>query len=193
MDARQYLAQKGLDGKSDKRPQLTLEEKSWARARAAGEHRPHAGTPHDWEDWERYHEQLAEGAEQLEQKIDPEEQPVAESKVAENKVVENKVVEKKEAVSSQGLATQQASADQNGVQHYSPDTQARPSAADVGRPPLRPLAAYVALGVLLPPLAVVLSDGGARRAALSLLLTLFGWLPGVVHALHWILRARNSH
>ena len=51
MDAREYLNRKGVgvSGESD-RPN-TLEEKSWERARGAGEQRPKSGTPHDWEDW----------------------------------------------------------------------------------------------------------------------------------------------
>nr|WP_232230344.1 hypothetical protein [Halomonas sp. 1513] len=71
MDARQYLAKKGviLD-KDDDKPN-TLEELAWSRAREAGQHRPRSGTPHDWEDWERYHDTLAEGADELGQKINP--------------------------------------------------------------------------------------------------------------------------
>ncbi|SDL08425.1 hypothetical protein SAMN05192555_102363 [Franzmannia pantelleriensis] len=69
MDARQYLAKKGLNlDKDDDKPN-TLEELAWSRAREAGQHRPRSGTPHDWEDWERYHDTLAEGAEELGQKI----------------------------------------------------------------------------------------------------------------------------
>lgn len=181
MDAREYLAQQGLDGKPSKRPQLTLEEKSWARARAAGEHRPRAGTPHDWEDWERYHDQLADGAGQLEQKVDPDGELVA---------------DKSEAQSPGQSMPQQTSARQSAVEHYRPDKQAPvpdPAVGDVGKPPLKPLVAYVALGVLLPPLGVWLADGGARRAGISLVLTLLGWVPGAVHALYWILRARDSN
>ncbi|GHC32062.1 hypothetical protein [Aidingimonas halophila] len=72
MDAREYLAKKGinLDDEDDK--PNTLEELAWLRAREASQHRPNSGTPYDWEDWERYHDTLAEGAEQIEQKIDPE-------------------------------------------------------------------------------------------------------------------------
>lgn len=72
MDARQYLAKKGvmLDKEEDK--PNTLEELAWSRARDAGQRRPKSGTPHDWEDWERYHGDLAEGAEELDQKINPE-------------------------------------------------------------------------------------------------------------------------
>ncbi|WP_442487112.1 YqaE/Pmp3 family membrane protein [Halomonas litopenaei] len=72
MDAREYLARKGLDGERDKERPNTLEEKAWDRARESHDHRPRAGTPHDWEDWERYHDVLADGAESLEQKIDTE-------------------------------------------------------------------------------------------------------------------------
>lgn len=38
------------------------------------------------------------------------------------------------------------------------------------------------LAVLLPPLAVLLA-GKPLQALLSLVLTLLGWLPGVLHAL----------
>lgn len=71
MNARDYLAKKGiaLDREEDK-PQ-TLEELAWSRAREAGQHRPRSGTPFDWEDWERYHDQLAEDSDKLTQKIDP--------------------------------------------------------------------------------------------------------------------------
>ncbi|WP_163647486.1 hypothetical protein [Modicisalibacter sp. 'Wilcox'] len=71
MDAREYLARQGvsLDREED-RPN-TLEELAWERARQAGAQRPRTGTPHDWEDWERYHDQLAGGADQLARKIDP--------------------------------------------------------------------------------------------------------------------------
>lgn len=72
MDAREYLARKGLDvDKEEQRPN-TLEELAWSRARSAGHERPRSGTPYDWEDWERYHEALAGDADALEQKIDPE-------------------------------------------------------------------------------------------------------------------------
>lgn len=176
MDARQYLAQKGLDGKPTSRPQLTLEEKSWARARASGEDRPRAGTPHDWEDWERYHEQLAEGAEQLEQKID------SDGRV-ETVETEEKALE----------PDREFRVSQPKVAHYSPGQDDPASGAAVDRPALAPFAAYVALGVLLPPLAVWLSDGGARRGAVALLLTLLGWLPGTAYALYWITRQRDRN
>ncbi|MFD2189268.1 hypothetical protein [Pistricoccus aurantiacus] len=72
MDARDYLAKKGiaLDKPEADKPH-TLEELAWARAIEAGRHRPRSGTPFDWEDWERYHDDLAEGAENVQQKINP--------------------------------------------------------------------------------------------------------------------------
>jgi uncharacterized membrane protein YqaE (UPF0057 family) len=39
------------------------------------------------------------------------------------------------------------------------------------------------LAILIPPLAVYLRDGGGLHLVLSVLLTLLGYLPGVVHAL----------
>ncbi|WP_353979225.1 hypothetical protein [Salinicola endophyticus] len=71
MNARDYLAKQGiaLDKEEDK-PQ-SLEEKAWARAREAAEHGPRSGTPHDWEDWERYHEALASGAAEIKGKHRP--------------------------------------------------------------------------------------------------------------------------
>ncbi|WIX31399.1 hypothetical protein QO259_11200 [Salinicola sp. JS01] len=71
MNARDYLAKQGiaLDKEEDK-PQ-SLEEKAWARAREAAEHGPRSGTPHDWEDWERYHEALASGAAEIKGKQRP--------------------------------------------------------------------------------------------------------------------------
>ncbi|WP_458525487.1 hypothetical protein [Onishia taeanensis] len=70
MDARQYLAKKGIELDREEEKPHTLEELAWSRAREAGQHRPRSGTPHDWEDWSRYHESLADGADRLEQKID---------------------------------------------------------------------------------------------------------------------------
>ena len=50
MDAREYLARKGLDGSRDEPRPNSLEEKAWERARQSGDQQPRAGTPHDWED-----------------------------------------------------------------------------------------------------------------------------------------------
>lgn len=71
MDAREYLARQGVElDKDEDRPQ-TLEELAWSRARQAGRQRPRSGTPYDWEDWERYHDDLAEDSDKIVQKIDP--------------------------------------------------------------------------------------------------------------------------
>ncbi|WP_342594049.1 hypothetical protein AAGT95_13090 [Salinicola lusitanus] len=69
MNARDYLAKQGiaLDKEQD-RPQ-SLEEKAWARAREAAEHGPRSGTPHDWEDWERHHEELASESSTIQTKV----------------------------------------------------------------------------------------------------------------------------
>lgn len=44
--------------------------------------------------------------------------------------------------------------------------------------------------ILLPPLAVYFTVGFARQFWLSLLLTLLGFVPGMVHAI-WLLTARG--
>ncbi|WP_280546535.1 YqaE/Pmp3 family membrane protein [Halomonas sp. 11-S5] len=171
MDAREYMARKGLDGEQDQERPNTLEEKAWSRAREAGEHRPRAGTPFDWEEWERYHETLAEGAGALDQKIDHE---------AHRRALEH---ESREA-----------------VQHFTPaagdrarvDRTPASSERDEGQAPAaEPRRGLHVLAVLLPPLAVGLSQGGKGRVAASLALTLLGWLPGVVHALWWLRRASH--
>lgn len=38
------------------------------------------------------------------------------------------------------------------------------------------------LAILLPPLAVFLAGGRPFQALLNVVLTLLGWIPGVVHA-----------
>ncbi|MCM5663314.1 YqaE/Pmp3 family membrane protein [Galbibacter mesophilus] len=40
----------------------------------------------------------------------------------------------------------------------------------------------VILNILLPPLSVYLNHGFGQTFLISLLLTLIGWLPGVIHA-----------
>ncbi|GAB2784819.1 hypothetical protein GCM10027040_08660 [Halomonas shantousis] len=70
MDAREYMARKGLDPEREEDKPLTLEEQAWARALESASKRPRSGTPHDWEDWERHHDALATGARELPQKID---------------------------------------------------------------------------------------------------------------------------
>ncbi|MCP1326720.1 YqaE/Pmp3 family membrane protein, partial [Halomonas sp. 707D4] len=77
---------------------------------------------------------------------------------------------------------------------FTPPT--RPAAPQVEKPVVSPpaqesaglKAAYAALAVLLPPLGVGLAGAGARRIAIALLLTLFGWLPGALYALVWVMR-----
>lgn len=181
MDAREYMARKGLDAGRDRERPNTLEEKAWSRAREAGEHRPRAGTPFDWEEWERYHETLAEGAESLEQKIDHE---------AHRRALEHEA----------GSA----------VEHFTPaaGTQVRIDEPEAGTPPPGEPAtgdapgpgpaltggartALKALAVLLPPLAIGLSQGGAGRVVLGLALTLLGWLPGAAYALWWLHRSSS--
>ncbi|SEL97701.1 YqaE/Pmp3 family membrane protein [Halomonas daqiaonensis] len=171
MDAREYMAKKGLDGERDQERPNTLEEKAWSRAIEAGEQRPRAGTPFDWEEWERYHETLAEGAEELDQKIDHE---------AHRRARHH---ESREA-----------------VQHFTPaagdqvriDQAQAPSDADEGQvPAAEPRFALYALAVLLPPLCVGLSQGGGGRVVLNLVLTLLGWLPGAAHALWWLRQSRR--
>ena len=179
MDAREYLNRKGVGLEREPDRPNTLEEKAWERARGAGSHRPKSGTPHDWEDWERHHDDLAEGAETLEQKIDKE--------------AHRKALEREKAQSAQANAA---------VEHFTPppipadaaakavDEKAPPSssraASDLAPEPDTLTLAYRALAVLLPPLAVGLTEGGAQRVLISAVLTLLGWLPGVIYAFMWL-------
>ncbi|WP_447555957.1 YqaE/Pmp3 family membrane protein [Vreelandella sp. EE22] len=200
MDAREYMSRNGVGIDRDPDRPNTLEEKAWARARGAGGERPKSGTPYDWEDWERYHSDLAEDAETLEQKIDKE---------AHRKAVERErreaLVQKEPAVHDAPRATP----GQEPVGHFDPasasTTQGLPEAALTpgqnakavpteieAAEPAGLKAAYVALAVLLPPLGVGLTGAGGKRVALALLLTLLGWLPGVVYALNWVLSRKPS-
>ncbi len=173
MDAREYVARQGIELDHDKERPNTLEEKAWSRAREAGDHRPRAGTPHDWEDWERHHEDLAAGAEQIEQKIDHE---------AHRQAVDPY--------------------DEDGVTHFTPAAGdslvvGQPVAADEASggsrlSSVRPGPALMVLAVLLPPLSVGVSHGGVQRIVINLVLTLLGWLPGVLHALWWVRRLRRA-
>ncbi|TLF48728.1 YqaE/Pmp3 family membrane protein [Halomonas urmiana] len=185
MDAREYMARKGLDSGRDQERPNTLEEKAWSRAREAGEHRPRAGTPFDWEDWERYHETLAEGAESLEQKIDHEAHRRALDHEASSSVGHFTPAAGERVKVEEGEATASPRVDRVSSEvpdHAAPETRSLPPTAG-------PRVALHALAVLLPPLAVGLSRGGAMRVALSLALTLLGWLPGVVYALWWLRRS----
>ncbi|MBF59971.1 YqaE/Pmp3 family membrane protein [Halomonas sp. FeN2] len=177
MDAREYLNRKGVGLDRDPDRPNTLEEKAWERARGSGHQRPKSGTPHDWEDWERHHDDLAEGAETLEQKIDKEAHRVAQERAAK-------------------AAAEPAS---SSVEHFTPPTKVEPAPAEATPPKATPVKqaapepealklAYYALALLLPPLAVGLTDGGSKRVGVALLLTLAGWLPGVVYAFWWLQR-----
>lgn len=42
----------------------------------------------------------------------------------------------------------------------------------------------IILAVLLPPLAVALNKGIGGAFLLSILLTIIGWIPGVIHAFY---------
>lgn len=47
----------------------------------------------------------------------------------------------------------------------------------------------VLLSVIIPPLGVFLQEGLGKHFWLNVLLTLFGYIPGLVHAI-WILARR---
>jgi len=42
----------------------------------------------------------------------------------------------------------------------------------------------IILNVLLPPLAVFLAHGLGKHFIISVILTLIGWIPGVIHAFY---------
>ena len=48
----------------------------------------------------------------------------------------------------------------------------------------------VILAILLPPLGVLVKRGVDVQLVVNLLLTMFGWLPGIIHALYLILKDR---
>ncbi|MDN7133927.1 YqaE/Pmp3 family membrane protein [Halomonas sp. MC140] len=172
MDAREYLNRKGVGVERDADRPNTLEEKAWERARGAGFKRPKSGTPHDWEDWERHHDDLAEGAETLEQKIDKDAHRSTQEQAAQ--------VHARPATAS--------------VEHFTPPPvavreQPRNQTSEQVAAPTSGLAlAYQALALLLPPLAVGLTQGGGKRVAIAVVLTVAGWLPGVAYAFWWLQR-----
>jgi uncharacterized membrane protein YqaE (UPF0057 family) len=49
----------------------------------------------------------------------------------------------------------------------------------------------VILSIVLPPLGVFLTVGFGPTFVINILLTLIGWLPGVIHAL-WILSKQSE-
>ncbi|MGQ4880451.1 YqaE/Pmp3 family membrane protein [Billgrantia sp. LNSP4103-1] len=175
MDAREYLAKKGLDGNRDEDRPNTLEEKAWERARQSGGRQPHAGTPYDWEDWERYHDALAEGAETIEQKIDREAHRRTHA-LAEEGGDGGGAVQQFEPVRESPLSSGHS------------DHAAMPSGQQAWQASAALRLSFKLLAILLPPLAVGLAQGGARRVAVSLLLTLLGWVPGCLYAWSWLKR-----
>ena len=48
----------------------------------------------------------------------------------------------------------------------------------------------VILAILLPPLGVLVKRGVDVQLVVNILLTMFGWLPGIIHALYVILKDR---
>lgn len=50
----------------------------------------------------------------------------------------------------------------------------------------------ILLAILLPPLGVFLQEGFRKRFFINVLLTLLGYLPGIVHAVYVILRYEPS-
>lgn len=49
----------------------------------------------------------------------------------------------------------------------------------------------VIVSILLPPLGVFMTMGISQALLINVLLTLLGWLPGVIHAL-WILSKKSE-
>lgn len=183
MDAREYLNRKGVTLEHEPDKPNTLEEKAWERARDSGHARPKTGTPHDWEDWERYHDDLAEDAEALEQKID---------KQAHRKKEEGSTNKESEAPGPRQAAAAMSGAaarKDDAVGQYVPLGAAAPketaSHPEASAPPAVGLALR-SLAVLLPPLAVGLSGGGQQRILINVLLFVLGWIPGIFHAWRWL-------
>jgi len=46
----------------------------------------------------------------------------------------------------------------------------------------------IVFAILLPPLGVFLQEGLGKRFWINLLLTLFGYIPGIIHAVYVILK-----
>ena len=182
MDAREYLNRKGVGVDREPDRPNTLEEKAWERARGAGLQRPKSGTPHDWEDWERHHDDIAEDAASLEQKID---------KQAHRKLqTESKSPSTKSAVDH--FTPPQTPTAKPKIESMNATGRATPSivetrAGDLSAPePAALKVAYMMLAVLLPPLALGLTGAGTKRVLMSVVLTLLGWVPGVIHAFIWL-------
>jgi uncharacterized membrane protein YqaE (UPF0057 family) len=50
----------------------------------------------------------------------------------------------------------------------------------------------VVLSIVIPPVAVFLTAGVSTALIINIVLTLLGWLPGVIHAL-WILSKASEN
>ncbi|MGY4876249.1 YqaE/Pmp3 family membrane protein [Vreelandella aquamarina] len=188
MDAREYLSRQGVSLDRDPDKPNTLEEKAWERARGAGQQRPKSGTPHDWEEWERYHGDLAGEAGTLEQKID---------KDAHREAEDRDKRQKDKKPDTHHTPAEVKTSDET-VSYFDPTNanSAEPSSADSlsgeTLPSLPDMpgslkVAYTALALLLPPLAVGLAGGNARRVGITCVLTALLWLPGVIYAVRWLL------
>lgn len=180
MDARDYLNRKGVGLDRDPDRPNTLEEKAWERARGSGQQRPKSGTPHDWEDWERHHDDLAEGAETLEQKIDKEAHRLSNEHAAKAAVEPaSSAVENFTPPPSADSVPAQTAPSTSAPAHQTERVVPEPAALKL---------AYHVLALLLPPLSVGLTRGGNKRVGISVLLTLAGWLPGALYAIWWLQR-----
>ena len=49
----------------------------------------------------------------------------------------------------------------------------------------------VSAAILLPPLGVFLTMGVSQALLINILLTLLGWIPGVIHAL-WVISKQSE-
>ena len=50
---------------------------------------------------------------------------------------------------------------------------------------------YIALGILIPPLAVFLTVGVGSTLFINIGLTLLGWIPGSIHAV-WLIAKQDQ-
>lgn len=50
----------------------------------------------------------------------------------------------------------------------------------------------IILALLLPPLSVLLQKGVGKQLVINIILTILGWLPGVVHALYLIAQDKKA-
>ena len=50
----------------------------------------------------------------------------------------------------------------------------------------------IILALILPPIAVLVDRGLGKQLLLNIILTLFGYLPGIIHAVYLIGRTRRE-